>query len=122
MIFIVVKFDVARRYRDEWPSITNEFTVATRAEPGNLWFEWSRSLENPSEYVLVEAFADQQAGAAHVNSEHFRAGLEAMRPALAGTPQIIHTEVAQDGWAAMGELQVDSQSRADAKVLKSGSN
>jgi quinol monooxygenase YgiN len=107
MIFIVVRFDVARRYREEWPAITKDFTEATRAEPGNLWFEWSRSLENPSEYVLVEAFRDRQAGAAHVNSEHFRAGLEVMRPALASTPQIIHTEIALDGWAAMGELQVN---------------
>jgi quinol monooxygenase YgiN len=107
MIFIVVKFDVARRYRESWMSVTNEFTAATRSEPGNLWFEWSRSLEKPSEYVLVEAFRDQQAAAAHVNSEHFRAGLAAMRPALTQTPQIIHTEIPSDGWAAMGELQIE---------------
>jgi quinol monooxygenase YgiN len=36
MIFIVVEFDVARRYRESWMSITKEFTAATRAEPGNL--------------------------------------------------------------------------------------
>jgi quinol monooxygenase YgiN len=106
MIFIVVKFDVARRYREEWPAITKDFTAATRAEPGNLWFEWSRSVANPSEYVLVEAFQDQQAGVAHVNSEHFQAGLDAMRPALARTPQIINVEIASDGWAEMGELQI----------------
>ncbi len=62
MIFIVVKFEVARRYREDWLSITKEFTAATRAEPGNLWFEWSQSVENSSEYVLVEAFRDQEAG------------------------------------------------------------
>jgi quinol monooxygenase YgiN len=107
MIFIVVKFDVARRYRESWMYITKEFTAATRAEPGNLWFEWSRSLEKPSEYVLVEAFQDQRASVAHVNSEHFRAGLAAMRPALTQTPQIIHTEILSDGWAAMGELQIE---------------
>jgi quinol monooxygenase YgiN len=107
MIFIVVKFDVARRYREEWPAITKDFTAATRAEPGNLWFDWSRSVDNPSEYILVEAFSDQQAGAAHVDSEHFRAGLAAMRPALSRTPQIIHTEIAADGWSAMGELEIE---------------
>ena len=36
MIFIVVKFDVAPAHRESWPSITKEFTAATRAEPGNL--------------------------------------------------------------------------------------
>jgi quinol monooxygenase YgiN len=47
-------------------SVGVEFTEATRAEPGNLWFEWSRSLDDPMEYVLVEAFRDGDAGAAHV--------------------------------------------------------
>ena len=53
--------------------LTREFTEATRAEPGNLWFDWSRSLDDPTEYVLVEAFRDGEAGAAHVQSEHFAA-------------------------------------------------
>jgi quinol monooxygenase YgiN len=107
MIFIVVKFDVARRHRDSWLAVTNDFTDATRSEPGNLWFEWSRSVDNPSEFVLVEAFRDQEAGVAHVSSEHFRAGLDAMRPLLGGTPQIVHAEIGAEGWSAMGELQID---------------
>jgi hypothetical protein len=31
-----------------------------------------------------------------------------MRPALARTPQIIHTEIDADGWSAMGELEIYS--------------
>ena len=38
------------------------FTAATRSEPGCLWFDWSRSLDDPTEYVLVEAFRDGAAG------------------------------------------------------------
>lgn len=107
MIFIVVKFDVARRFREKWIAITKEFTKATWAEPGNLWFEWSRDVENPSEYVLVEAFRDQQAGIEHVNSEHFRAGLDAMRPALSRTPRIIQsrsTLTAGRRWVNCGSI------------------
>ena len=107
MIFIVVKFDVARPHRDSWLSLTKEFTAATRAEPGNLWFEWSRSVDNPSEFVLVEAFRDQQAGVEHVGSEHFKAGLAAMRPALTRTPQIVHADIDAQGWSPMGELLID---------------
>ena len=107
MIFIVVKFDVVRRYREDWISIIGEFTAATRAEPGNLWFEWSRSVEDPSEYALVEEFRDRQAGVRHVNAEHFRSGLAAMRPALNRTPQIIHAEIDASGWSEMGELRID---------------
>ncbi|GLX49658.1 antibiotic biosynthesis monooxygenase [Streptomyces hygroscopicus subsp. hygroscopicus] len=107
MIFIVVKFPVKPEHADEWPKHVEAFTQATRAEAGNLWFEWSRSLEDPNTYVLVEAFQDGT-GEAHVNSDHFRAGLEAMRPLLRRTPDIVSTTIAgADGWGAMGELTID---------------
>ena len=56
MIFIVVKFPVKPEYTEKWLDLTRDFTEATRAEPGNKWFEWSRSVEEPNEFVLVEAF------------------------------------------------------------------
>ena len=63
MIFIVVKFEVKDEYAERWPEIVADFTAATRQEPGNKWFDWSRSLDNPNEYVLVEAFEDDAAEA-----------------------------------------------------------
>ena len=56
------------------------------AGPAGAVFEWSRSVENPSEYVLGSCFGNYLAGVAHVNSDHFRAGLAAMPPALSRTP------------------------------------
>ena len=106
MIFIVVKFPVKPEYVDGFMDRVRDYTESTRAEEGNLWFEWSRSVEDPNEFVLVEAFKDG-AGEAHVNSEHFTAGLEAMRPVLAATPKIVSRQVEGEGWDRMGELQVD---------------
>lgn len=106
MYFIVVKFRVKPESVERWPEIIREFTEATRAEPGNIFFEWSKSLEVDNEYVLVEAFTNEGAGP-HVNSEHFAKGLEAMRPHLVSTPQIISRQVDGDGWDPMGELQID---------------
>ncbi|WP_310718598.1 putative quinol monooxygenase [Streptomyces lydicus] len=107
MIFIVVKFPVKPEHAEEWPRHVEAFTRATRAEPGNLWFEWSRSLEDPDTYVLVEAFRDD-AAEAHVNSDHFRAGIETMRPLLRRTPDIVSTTIeGADGWSAMGEITID---------------
>lgn len=106
MIFIVVQFDVLEERRDEWLALTKEFTEATRAEPGNLWFDWNVSAEHPARFVLVEAFRDQDAGAAHVQSDHFRAGLDAMRPALRRTPRIINAEIPGTDWSLMGELLI----------------
>ncbi|GHE89072.1 antibiotic biosynthesis monooxygenase [Amycolatopsis deserti] len=106
MIFITAKFRVKDTYADHWPEIAREFTEATRAEPGCLWFDWSRSVDDPAEYVLVEAFADADAGARHVRSAHFRAARETLPKHLAETPRIVNTVVDQDDWSELGELAV----------------
>lgn len=106
MYFIVVKFPVKPEFADTWMERVTPFTEATRAEPGNLWFEWSRSVEDPSEFVLIEAFTDDGAGP-HVQSEHFQKALEELPPALARTPRIVSRQVDGDAWDAMGEMQID---------------
>lgn len=108
MYFIVVKFETKAEFTERFMELAGPFTAATRAEPGNLWFDWSRSIENPAEFVLVEAFTDDEAAGAHVNSAHFAAGIESMRPALLATPQIVSRKVEGDAWGEMGELQIDS--------------
>ena len=107
MIFIVVKFETKPEWSERWPEHVAPFTAATRAEEGNLWFEWSRSLENPQEYVLVEAFRDGEAGAAHVQSEHFRAAQAELPRHLQETPRIVSVTVDQDDWSELGEMRVD---------------
>ncbi|MEU3049229.1 putative quinol monooxygenase [Streptomyces sp. NPDC006984] len=105
MIFIAVRFTVRPECSDRWLDTVDAFTRATRAEPGNLFFDWSRSVEDPHRFTLLEAFADSDAGAAHVASDHFRAGLEAMASAIAATPEIINVEVPGQGWSEMAELR-----------------
>ena len=83
MIFIVVKFKPKPEYVESFPDRVADFTRDTRNEPGNMWFDWSRSLEDPSEYVLVEGFRDGDAGKEHVTSEHFKKFI-ADAPATAG--------------------------------------
>ena len=105
MILIVVKFPVKPEHADAWPQIAREFTEATRAERGNKWFDWSRSVEDPNEYVLVEAFEDDGAEP-HVKSEHFAKMQREFPQYLAATPKIVSRQVDGDGWEEMGELQV----------------
>jgi quinol monooxygenase YgiN len=106
MIFITAKFLVRPEFADSWPAITASFTEATRAEPGCLWFDWSRSVDNPQEYVLVEAFRDGAAGGAHVQSAHFKEATQHLPKHLAATPRIVNFEIPQDDWSALGELAV----------------
>ncbi|MFE5406144.1 putative quinol monooxygenase [Streptomyces sp. NPDC056580] len=110
MIFITAKFRVLPEHADAWPEITGEFTRATRAEPGCLWFEWSRSVDDPTEYVLIEAFRDDDAGAAHVGSDHFRTACATLPRHLAETPRIVNVTVPQDDWSRLGEMAVPGES------------
>jgi quinol monooxygenase YgiN len=107
MIFITAKFRVLADHADQWGEITREFTDATRAEPGNLWFDWSRSLDDPTEYVLVEAFRDGEAGAAHVQSAHFAAAIATLPQYLVETPRIVSQMIDQDDWSELGEMKID---------------
>lgn len=106
MYFIVVKFPVKPEHVDSWVERVTPFTEATRREPGNLFFEWSRSVEDSNEFVLVEAFTDEGAGP-HVNGDHFKKFIAETPEALSRTPKIISRQVDGDGWEPMGELQID---------------
>jgi quinol monooxygenase YgiN len=110
MIFIVVKFTVRPEYRDQWLDRVSAFTQATRQEPGNLWFEWSRSVENPNQFVLLEAFRDAQAGAEHVKSEHFKAAIQELPSMLAKVPDIVNVEVRGTEWSKLAEMAVPDRS------------
>ena len=86
MIFITAKFRVRPEDAARWPEIAAPFTAA--------------------EYVLVEAFRNGDAGAAHVGSAHFREAQRSLPPHLAETPRIVNAEIAQDDWSRLGELAV----------------
>ncbi|MBY4129603.1 antibiotic biosynthesis monooxygenase [Rhodococcus fascians] len=107
MIFITAKFKVKPEHAENWPEISRDFTEACQAEEGCLWYFWSRTLDDPTEYVLVEAFKDPDAGAAHVNSDHFKQAQKDLPPYLQETPKIISQEVDGTDWNELGELAVD---------------
>jgi quinol monooxygenase YgiN len=75
-----------------------------------MWFQWSRSVDDPTEYVLVEAFRDDDAGAAHVQSAHFRQAQQDLPAHLAQTPRIVNMKVPQDDWSQLGEMAVSDRS------------
>jgi quinol monooxygenase YgiN len=101
MIVVIVKQPVRAKYADDWPSLVEEFTKATRAEAGNISFDWYRSADDPKVWVLIEIFRDRASGDAHVASAHFKAASEQMPHLLAGPPEIINVEVPGDNWSQM---------------------
>jgi quinol monooxygenase YgiN len=56
--------------------------------------------------VLVEAFRDEEAGVAHVQSAHFAAARQELPSHLVETPRIVNMTLPQDDWSLLGEMAV----------------
>ena len=106
MIFIVVKFPVKPEHSAQWREISREFTEATRAEPGNKFYEHYRSVDDPDTILTIEAFDDAAAGEAHVASDHFQQGVDGdAKQYIAERPDIMYIDAAdRDGWDKMSEF------------------
>lgn len=106
MILINVIFTVKDEHIDTFMDAAAEFTAATRAEEGNLSFEWYHSTERPEEFVLVEAFRDD-AAEAHVQSDHFRKAQQELPQYLVKTPSVINNLMeGKTEWDTLVEFEV----------------
>lgn len=107
MILINVRFRPKPEHVENFRELVDEFTTKSRAEEGNIFFEWTRNTDDPNEYILLEAFKDD-AAEAHVNSDHFKAACELFPKILVETPQIINTLIeGKTEWDRMAEFSVD---------------
>lgn len=104
MIFIAVKFAIRSDQRDNFLTQIEPFIADTRAESGNVFLEWSKSMDTPDQFFMLEGFESAAAGEAHVNSDHFKAAMEWFPNVFAEPPKIIHVEAPGDGWAEMSEF------------------
>jgi quinol monooxygenase YgiN len=104
VIFIVARMTVKREFSDAFPTLTEQFRAATRAEPGNVFFELSRDVADQSVYYFTEAFSDEGAGQSHVESDHFTTIVAELPRWLADVPEIINVTTDASGWQRMGEL------------------
>ena len=72
------------------PDALEAFIEATRAnhdasvgEPGNVRFDVLRASDDPTRFVLYEAYADEAAALAHKETAHYLAWREAVAPMMA---------------------------------------
>lgn len=106
MILINVRFRPKPEYVENFRELVADYTEATRAEEGCLFFDWTRNVDDPGEYILLEGFKDDGAEA-HVNSAHFKKSAEMFPDLLIETPQIINTLIeGKTEWDRMAEFQV----------------
>lgn len=107
MILITVKFPVRPEKTDEWLELADFYTKAVQAEPGNVFFQFSRSLDDPNEYVCIEGFRDGAAGQEHMKQDHVAKFMSTAPDLVSARPKIIYVdadEVTGDGFVDMGEI------------------
>ena len=106
MILITVKFPIREDRMQEWDELSSYYAEAVNAEPGCVFFEFSRSVEEPNTFVCIEGFRDSDAGAAHMRQDHVARFMSEMPDIVSAQPQIIYVDAPQvEGFAPMGEIR-----------------
>lgn len=103
MLTITVRFQVRPEWCDGWLDLVSEFTEATRAEDGNAWFWWSRSVDDPCVFFLLEGHREATV-ADHLASPLIPKIRKEWPQALVATPMVITAAVPGEGWQPMDDL------------------
>ncbi len=107
MIFVSIRAEARPDKRDDFLSGIVRYSRQVRDEPGNLDFRCFESVEEPNRFTILASYADPDAGAAHVGSEHAQWFFGWLPSVLAEQPTIVYRELDGDGWAPMGEVKMD---------------
>ena len=106
MVVIIVKFPIREDKQAEWEELSSYYARAVQAEPGNVFFEFSRSVDEPQTYVCIEGFRDGDAGAEHVAQEHAKRFFDEMPDIVSAQPEIIYIDSDDvNGFGPMGEIK-----------------
>ncbi|TQS42089.1 putative quinol monooxygenase [Cryptosporangium phraense] len=105
MLTITARFRVRPEWTDRWPGLVDEFTRASRAEDGNLYFWWSRDLHDPTVFYLMEGYRED-AVEAHLASPLIPVITRTWPQALVETPRMMMATIPGEAWGPMQVLPV----------------
>jgi (4S)-4-hydroxy-5-phosphonooxypentane-2,3-dione isomerase len=100
MFVVCVTIRVIPEYVEAFVAATRQNSRATRSlEPGNARFDVLRSVDDPTQFFLYEAYRDEAAFRAHQQTEHYLAWKAAVAPWMA-VPRVgvKHVSVSPDPW------------------------
>lgn len=106
MIFVAIRADVRPDKRDDWLSGITRYSAQVRQEPGNLTFTCFESIEHAGQFSILASYADPDAGAAHVSSDHAQWFFAWLPTVVAEVPKIVYHELPGEGWSEMGEVHM----------------
>ena len=89
MIGIVATIKVQEGKGPDFEAVFLELAAAVRAkEPGNVLYQLTKSRADADTYKVLELYKDQDALAAHGQSDHFKEIGRKMGPFMAGRPDV----------------------------------
>jgi quinol monooxygenase YgiN len=105
VILIVVKFPIRPDRQSEWDQLSSFYAKAVNAEPGCVFFEFSRGVQDPHTYICIEGFADGAAGQEHMRQDHVTRFMAEMPDIVSAQPQIVYIDAPDvSGFGPMGEI------------------
>lgn len=88
MMGAVTRFKVKAGKAEEFEAFYADLTAKVKAnEPGNLFYELTRSRSDTAEYFALEFYRDQAAFDAHATSPHFQAAFPKLMEMWDGMPE-----------------------------------
>jgi (4S)-4-hydroxy-5-phosphonooxypentane-2,3-dione isomerase len=83
MVVTTVIVQVKAEHIDDFIKESTKNHLNSIKEPGNRRFDILQSTENPTEFLLYEAYDTQESAAAHKKTSHYEAWREAVAPWMA---------------------------------------
>lgn len=91
VIYATIPIDPDRR--EDALAVVQELAVASRAEEGVVDYRVGTDVEDPSVLRFIEQYEDEDAFAAHAETEHFQTFEETIPDMLAGVPEVTRFDV-----------------------------
>jgi quinol monooxygenase YgiN len=89
MITFIVQLRVKAQNASTFEALMTHVAEMTRAhEPGVHYYEFSKSVDDPDTYVVVEVYRDRQAHSAHMASTWVKESLPQCMRLIDGRPEI----------------------------------
>jgi quinol monooxygenase YgiN len=104
VILIVLRAKIRPEKHDEWLAGIRQYTADVRSEPGNISFDYFQNGDDPNEFAMIEVFADSEAGAAHVATDHAKNFFAFMPAMVSERPRINYQDLDGEAWSEMAEV------------------
>jgi quinol monooxygenase YgiN len=93
MIYTVQRFKIKPEWSDQFMNLLADASKATSEEEGCLWYVWSRNVDDPDEFILLDGFRDEAAVQFHLSTDYGKQALATVTPLLAEEPVYLFATV-----------------------------